>query len=144
MPYSSAIHKFLSPGQWILDYSNASKHRFLHRELLILCKAVRFSSLLCPTLLTCIFFMYSISLPILDHPPPNNKYSLILMIVSSKEQARLHSVIPLISVGLFISNFQHFVHSAVHVCSSGKACMVKSIISLQQVPRPSMIIYFTS
>ena len=54
--------------------------------------------------------------------------------VPSKEQARIRSVIPLISVGLFISNFQHFVHSAIHVFSSairvfgsGKACMVKSI-----------------
>ena len=56
-----------------------------------------------------IFLMHSISLPVLEH------------------QARLRSVIPLISVGLFISNFQDFVHSAIHVSSSGKACMVKCV-----------------
>ena len=46
---------------------------------------------------------------------------------ANKKQARLHSVIPLISVALFISNFQRFVHSAIHVSTSGKAGMVKSI-----------------
>ena len=56
-------------------------------------------------------FMYSISLPVLEHPPPNNKQGFVL----------------LISVGFFIGNFQHFVHSAIHVSSSGEVCMVKSI-----------------
>ena len=30
---------------------------------------------------------------------------------------------------LFISNFQHFVHLAIRVSSSGKACIVKSIFT---------------
>ena len=70
---------------------------------------------------------------------------IYLLIVPSKEQARLHSVIPLISVSLFINNFQHFVNSELFTfLVQVKLAWSSLFSSLQQVPRSYMIVYFTS
>ena len=54
-------------------------------------------------------------------------------------------MILLISVGLFISNFQHFVHSAIFMFLVQLKLAWSSLFSSpQEIPRPSMIVHFTS
>ena len=110
-PYTSFYHQ----GNGFLMIQMTQEYRFLPRDLPILCiKAVR-------------FFIFVMSHTVNMHLFDVQYITTSTETSTSRQQARHRSVIPFICVGLFISNCQHFVHSAIHVSSSGKACMVKTI-----------------
>ena len=129
-PYTGFCHQ----GNGFLMIQMLQEHRFLPSKLPILCKVERF---FIPA------FSHTTDVHLLDVQYITTSVGTS----TSQQQARFCSVILLIPVGLFISNFWHFVHSELFMFLVRVKLAWSSLFSpLQQVPRPrpNMIVYFTS